>query len=275
MTSKYTVVQYVPNPTADERMNFGVIAWDRERARSRFVTDWRRLRFFGGENIKFLREFAERIDDLTAAQLPLPNVFPEDTLDSERLQKFIGTWSHSIQFTQARGSLKNADALLDEAASTFLRPIAVRHTRGHDRRAAARDAYQGVFKVIHRRLPNKAQELVRQKEIVQGKYDKHKVDVALLNGRLYGAVQALSFEIHDSELLDREIDSTAWSIDDMRKRFRRMPIAVYVLRPRTNEGAQKYAGAKTMFREIGASVIENRGDMETWTEEKVRLPRAA
>src|SRR5579885_3191655 len=40
MASFYTVVQYVPDPVADERINAGVIVFSRDRVAARFVKNW-------------------------------------------------------------------------------------------------------------------------------------------------------------------------------------------------------------------------------------------
>ena len=112
MTARYTVVQYVPDPMAGERINFGVITWDDEAICSRFVTDWRHVRSFGKEDIGFLRDFVDAVAGATSKQLGLPAIGETEELDSSRLEKMIGTWGYSIQFAEPRGSTKNAEALL-------------------------------------------------------------------------------------------------------------------------------------------------------------------
>src|SRR6266700_2867713 len=60
MPTTYTVVQYVPDPIADERLNVGVIAVSGGRARSRFLTNWRRAERFGNASVG-VREARERV----------------------------------------------------------------------------------------------------------------------------------------------------------------------------------------------------------------------
>ena len=62
MVSRYSIIQYVPNPIADERMNIGVLAFDNENVRVQFLRNWSRVHDFGGENIRFLRDFAKKCD---------------------------------------------------------------------------------------------------------------------------------------------------------------------------------------------------------------------
>ena len=50
-TSSYTVIQYHPDPLAQECLNIGVIAYGGGEIRSHFISDWRRVRQFGGETL--------------------------------------------------------------------------------------------------------------------------------------------------------------------------------------------------------------------------------
>jgi hypothetical protein len=56
MTSRYSVIQCISNPIADERINIGVFAFDDETVRVHFLSRWDRVRCFGiSEDISFLR----------------------------------------------------------------------------------------------------------------------------------------------------------------------------------------------------------------------------
>src|SRR5258706_9088964 len=119
MPSKYTVVQFVPNPTAEERVNIGVMTWDHVGVRSQFLDNWRRVRAFSAGEVGFVRDIAAELAGRTAAQgaLPLDDV---GRIDDERMEALARKWRHCIQFTPPRGSLKNADDLLAELAPVFL-----------------------------------------------------------------------------------------------------------------------------------------------------------
>ena len=58
MSTTYTVVQYVPDPIADERLNIGVIAISGDRARARFLTNWARAERFGNASVNVLPLFS-------------------------------------------------------------------------------------------------------------------------------------------------------------------------------------------------------------------------
>jgi len=51
MVSRYSIVQYVPNPIADQRINIGVLAFDDNRVCVRFLSNWERVKRFGMEDI--------------------------------------------------------------------------------------------------------------------------------------------------------------------------------------------------------------------------------
>ena len=61
MPSRYSIIQYVPNPIADERINIGVLAFDENLVKVSFLKNWQCVKDFGGEKIDFLQDFAERM----------------------------------------------------------------------------------------------------------------------------------------------------------------------------------------------------------------------
>lgn len=213
MTAHYTIVQYVPDPTADERMNIGVIAWDDTRVYSNFVSDLSRARAFGGKNIKFLREFADYVRDLTKDSNRDYREF-----SPARIDKIISSWTDSIQFTARRGSTKSAPELIAQLQLRFL-PIhetlqvaKISLTRS----AAVKAAYKCVFDTVKARAPKEARHLVRKNQSLTGKFNSHVFDIALVNGSPFGAVNALSLGLINRGQLQRDIDASAWIFDDVR-----------------------------------------------------------
>jgi len=121
----YTIIQYVPDPVIDERINIGVIVVDGDRLICRFVSDWRRVRAFGGEDITFLQEFARQIERDTArnseSRRTRSGSSDQPGFDEHRLLQMANRWINSIQFTEPRASLLDADVLLEEVARRFLK----------------------------------------------------------------------------------------------------------------------------------------------------------
>ncbi len=268
MTTRYTIIQYVPNPIADERLNIGVITWDEQRVCSHFLADWRRVKLFGVGDVGFLRDFAQRVTDRTSPQLRL--ALPDyGSMDAPRLQKMIGEWGHSIQFTEPRGSLKDAGTLLRELVPTFLRQPAPRTRRGRNRRAAAAMATRFILTAMKEQMPDQAEDFVKTNATLEGRFDKHRFDVVLAHGRPLAAVHAISFEIVERERLEKEIEATAWTVDDMRKKHRVLPLAVFVLQPSDGGVSSVYTRAVRLFRHLNAEIVtENK--MPVWAHAQAR-----
>ena len=268
MVSHYTVVQYLPNPLSGERVNVGVIAWGDGRMSARFIDDWRRIQSFGGEDISFIRDFARRVEEATTASLDLPGVVSGGRLDEEKLQKFIGSWMHSIQFSELRASLRGPHQTTEELAATFLR--ARRHvSRGRNRASAAALVAHSVFDGLGE-LTQRAHNLVKRNQVIKGKHEQHAFDVVVANGRPFFAAHGLSFEIADSRILGLEVDSTAFAISDIRARDKDsdLPLAVLTLPPR---GKSKLFGkAQTLFDALKAEVVESEDAMNRWAKKTAR-----
>src|ERR1700730_13403942 len=239
MPAHFTIVQYVPDPTADERINVGVIAWDKDRVRCQFLADWRRVRAFGAGDIAFVRDFAATLSSRTSAQGSLP-LDEKGQIDAGRLEKMVGNWRHAIQFTDPRGSLKDPNSLLAEVAPIFLREPRASHERGRSRRSAAVLAAKVITDAVRKELNSDPTHLVKRDEVLSGRLDKHRFDVVLKNGKAVAAVHALSFEIGEGDYLEREIQATAWTLDDVRQKNANLPLAVFVLRPSGSTNRQGF-----------------------------------
>src|SRR2546427_8096708 len=105
MPTTYTVVQYVPDPIADERLNVGVIAVSGSHARSRFLSNWLRAERFGNASVRVLRDFARQVEEAGVPALPIREAGGRLELSEEKLRELAGHWVNSIQFTAPRTSL--------------------------------------------------------------------------------------------------------------------------------------------------------------------------
>ncbi len=273
MISRYTVVQYFPNPLSGERINIGIIAWNEDRIACRFVGDWRRVRGFGREDIGFLRHFVERVEE--AAHDPVLPSMLGDNFNQAKLEKIIGSWINSIQFSEPRVSLKSSDELIAEIVPVFLRERPRRPKPPRDRRAAVTVAAHSLLSVLREHIPwGHADNLLKRNHLIEGKFDQHEFDVVVTNGRPFLAAQALSFELRDRNRLETDIDAIAWSIDDVRKRNPRLPLAVVVLPPKSRgEGQVVFERAKNIFEGLHADV-ETETEIDRWAKRVVkRIPR--
>src|SRR6266571_3423111 len=93
MPTTYTVVQYVPDPIADERLNVGVIAVSGGRARSRFLTNWLRAERFGNARVRVLsvkQALADRVGVREARELVQRRHALAGQLDTHVLDAVVG-----------------------------------------------------------------------------------------------------------------------------------------------------------------------------------------
>jgi len=120
MVSRYSIIQYVPNPIADERMNIGVLAFDNENVRVQFLRNWSRVHDFGGENIRFLRDFSKKMQDSVEKEIFFAKNGDKNISRQEYLKKITQESINSIQFTESKASLMDVDTLLEDIVSICL-----------------------------------------------------------------------------------------------------------------------------------------------------------
>jgi hypothetical protein len=260
MVSRYSVIQYVPDPIAGERINLGVFVFDDQEIRVRFLDNWKRIHCFGGENVEYLRDLTSRIENATDEGLFIPDetLMPESSLQ-ERLLKISQEWQNIVQITPPRKSLGELEVVVDEISKLFLKepePEAKRVLR--DRQAAAKLAKGTVREVLKRRFePAFVRELLNQHNMLPGRREVHQFDATVMNGKPYFGVQGVSFEIHPPKTTT---EAVAWMIADVRDQNADVPLAVLALPPKRktpeydilfNLHEQKTA----LYRELGAIVL--------------------
>lgn len=106
MASWYCLIQYMPRPGNDERINVGVVAYDDAGSvYARFLTDWSRVEAFAHEDTAFLRDFVARWD--------------ADPWAVEQIAK-AREWANSIRVGTPRASTLGAAELLERVAPRML-----------------------------------------------------------------------------------------------------------------------------------------------------------
>lgn len=259
MPAYFTVVQCVPDPVADERINVGVIVFDGGQIRSRFLRDWRRVSRFADEDLGYVREFADRVERAAlestgrGSQPPIPGLPGPQRLDEATLRSMIQGWSNSIQLTPPQVSLEEPEALLDSLAITFLREPVARQGRFRDRQDAARLAVKVAREaVVHRIGATAAERVLGTPYQLAGRVvPRLKVDLAVKNGRVYVATRALSFETHQMSDLDEQIRETLYTLKDVGERHPQVRLDLVALPPK--EDSRGYREARERFREVESS----------------------
>lgn len=264
MPSFYTVAQYVPDPDADERINFGVLTFGDGTIHARFLHDWRRVRSFGGEDVGFLREFAARVlrDARSQARLPLSD--GDAQLTEARLSAMIGGWANAIQFTRPRASTLPAAQLIDRIAPQFLREPARREQDYRTRTTAANFAFEAITKGLRAQVGNEAARYIQRSLPIYGDSDEHQYDVGLRNGHIYAAVRAISFETGEPSDIDQEVRVVAWDLTDVRKQFPAMQLAVVAIPPQGD--SRHWDRLKHISDKAGAELLTD-ASLPAWTEQ--------
>ena len=257
MVSRYTVVQYVPDPVADERMNIGVIAYDEHGVHSRFLSRWDRVESFGGEDVSFLKDFAAEVARSgSAGQLPL--AMGRRTIDASIIEKIVVNWRNSIQLTDPRSATIRAEDLLRSVSDRFLRAPAPRKPRVADRRRAAKLGFEALRKQV-------PLESIERGERLPGRYTTHEFEIVVRNGSVVEAARALSFEVSEAKVLQDQIDAAAWAIEDLRgvsgEQGELPELSVLAIPPRTS--SKTYNSARDLLTTLGAKVVLP-DTMESW-----------
>lgn len=245
--SFYAVVQYIPDPVADEKVNVGVLAFGDGRVRARFIGNWSRaVQLSGQRDVSFLQEAASALAAATEDEIRA----------TER------SWPAVLQLTEPRGSLLDPETLLNEMAERFLKaqPVAVHAARTHQQ--AASIVRKRVKESLFLRYGKDAAALVRPNLEARGRNASHTLDVAIGDGSLMGGVFALSFEVERA--LDREIKATAFSAEDLRAANPKLPLAVAALPPR-DPARDLFFFARDLFPKYGVPLLVD-NEIDEWTD---------
>lgn len=267
MVSRYSIIQYVPDPIADERINIGAIAFDDSRVQVHFLSRWERVSSFAPvADVSFLRDFARQMDQVSEEGLLFPGDRPNGLSKLERLTQLSQGWMNSIQFTEPRGSLADLDTLLANIVKSYLVEPTPKPKKLRDRQAAAQVAKTQIRTALKRMYdPDKAKELFRNNFPLPGSHKKHKFDVTVANGRPFFAAHGVSFEVQTPE---QTLDSLAFMIIDVKESNPDFPLAVVALPPTANSLEPKrlqdtYHKTVATYQELGATVITE-NEVETW-----------
>jgi len=266
MVSRYSIIQYVPNPIADERMNIGVLAFDNENVRVQFLRNWSRVHDFGGENIRFLRDFAKKMQDSIEKEIFFSKNEDKNISRQECLKKITQESMNSIQFTESKASLMDVDTLLEDIVSICLIDPITKKSLLRDRQGASKLATSQIKQAVTKYLGSDAEGLLQKQYSILGKHEKHEFDIAVANGHPYFATHAVSFEINPKKNV---LDALSYSIIDIKELDQNIPLGIFVLPPNKDlctdySDLQKIYNSRTeTFREIGAEVIKE-DELNDW-----------
>lgn len=255
MTSYYSVLQYIPDPVRDERVNFGVLAFGGGVVRRVFLSNWARVRNFAQSDVAFLKRL----------------VYEAGDWDEAGIRRLAGQWTGSIQITAPSASLLTPDELVLDASKRFLID-SVPATLGYRPRATAiGTARTWVKEKLKERVGGRWRALLRdEKYHLPGAHKAYEFDIAVGNGRPFFALQALSFEVPNTKPLEKEIEATAWRVKEVHEASPGLPIGVFTLPPdgAGNNRFRLFRAAQQIFSDLDVEVIgEER--LPAWASERV------
>ncbi len=278
MVSRYSIIQYVPDPIADERINIGVVVFNEDAVQTRFLTNWERVRLFGMEDIYFLKDFAHRLHKAALDDLIFPGDEHSKIPNHERLRAIAQGWMNSIQFTEPRASLDTLDSLLEDSVNTYLRePLVELKPKTRDRQAAATVVKSKTREALKKKFGDKAKDLLKSDFEISGSSTKNKFDVVVANGKPYFAAHGISFEV---VVPDSVKESVLWRISDVKKLQPNlaMPTAGYayaivVLPPKEEsdnyqQHQNAYQQTTATYKKLGADVFDE-NEIEPWVSQKL------
>lgn len=250
MASFYSVVQYVPDPSTDERINIGLLAIGDGRVRSRFVKDWRRVRQFAGSSVSFLPDVVASIQRVSEADV----------------RSYVVDWKNTVQLTPLRASTLHPEELLDQLAPQLLRGLSAPTPRPHGHAYAVKVTRRAIKKAVSATLGHQAAlKLIREDEPIRGKHMEHHLDLALRNGNLLTGVFAISFRVQEPSL-ESQLRAKLYSLRDVHQRHPQLNLAVAALLPNTAAGRREYGQASEAIAAEKARLVPET-ELPKWANE--------
>jgi hypothetical protein len=231
----YSLVQYVPDPAREERMNVGVVvaspAGDFLAGKLATQRDLGRLRRLG---LALETEPLARLGESLSVSARTPDQLVVNAgapWTYEALRRASAEWGGTLQFSAPRPVVhEQPDALLHDLYARLVADPAPRRQRARDRRWVNRRVREGLQSALAARVPTAdPTEHIQRNVRVAGVVETHQFDFQLLNGRPLQLVRTLSFEGANDAALRNEVDATAWAIEDVHRAHSDLPCAVVTI----------------------------------------------
>ena len=245
MASYFSVIQYVANPVADERVNIGLIVYDDAgRWALRHLDGWSRVERFTGLPGK---NFQRHIEAVTA-------LLETASSPQSAIEDALATWTHSVQLTLPRASLRPLDDVLETTAGAVLTDE-TRASRRAGRPTLARAAHGSMVRALTRaKLGSVIDDVLEPRSKVQGAVEAHDVDLTLHNGKVLAAVRVLSFPAKRTTYIEYEVSDAVWAVEDLRRSSDKPTVAVLV-GPPEDADRPDYQRAQRVLRDLEAELV--------------------
>jgi Protein of unknown function (DUF3037) len=254
MATFYTVIQFVPDPVADERVNAGVAVFGEGRILVRFVENWGRLRRFGNKDVTFLKQFAR----------DLGTRIHDGTVTESLLREMAASWKNAIQFTPPRGSLLSLEQLLEDAEGRFLANDHAVGSRPLTRRYMKKLAFDTTCLAFLQRGGEEARRLVKRDFQISGAITNHPFSLAIANGQPLVAAEVFSFVGSSERSQEKDVMATAFAFEDVRRKHAGLYLAALVVVG--EETPPMFQEATKVFGGLGVRVVP-KDRVDEWTDE--------
>jgi hypothetical protein len=237
--TEFSIIQYVPDPIANERMNIGVVVLTPSSVRVNFVTSWKRAQTFAqGADISHLRDFKSTLELLSSQahamyQKGLPLIGEADRSPQDLIRKMAASWSHQIQFAPFQRSLEDADRLMQRLSGRYLKEGKKQQRMGKSKNDVVSSAVRSLKKAMPEALAR--DHNVRRWVSAQGDVvPQITLDFGLMNGELKAAGQAVSFQTLDLMEIRHQWKEAVWSLIDLRRLHQELPTSLIIAKPFQN-----------------------------------------
>lgn len=257
MATFYSVIQFVPDPVADERINAGVVVFGEGRVLARFVENWTRLQRFGNKDVSFVKQFARELQERVQAGEDRPEV------TEASLREMIATWKNAIQFTPPRGSLLGPEELLADTEDRFLANDHPAERRPFTRRYMKKLAFDAACLAFVQRGGQRAQHLVKRNFPIVGAITRHPFSLAISNGKPLVAAEVFSFVGPNEKGQEKDVMATAWAFEDVQKKHSGLKLAALVVQDAAPSPA--FLEAEKIFGSLGVEIVP-KDSVDMWAE---------
>ncbi len=260
--SYYSVIQYVPDPFAGERVNVGlvVLSADGDFGAIEFRDSRRRAqRLSPGANLDFI----DAVRDELSARLPsrgrqrkLGLVRPLTLQDLRRRYEESG---NVLQFSEPRPSSAEPEQLVQRLSDMYL-PRLERAQRSRGSRA--------VRGVIRRAiLATDARDHLRAEVAVRGLHDEYSFPFGLVNGTVRHVIEALSLERSNKDEVRADLYATAYRFEDLRRADFLPPMSLVVAAAPSDE---LLGTARSVVADVGGRLVTE-SEVPDWAAESAAL----
>ena len=269
---RYSLIQYVPDPVRDERVNVGVAVTGGDETapaaavRSAFLPkgEMGRLKQLGGiDQFDLVLDLAEQMSGGRSREGATSPGDSAQFWDADALDRASREWANVLRITRPRSFVFDDPDLLLQRLYKQLVERPKRHVeRSRDRRWVSKRVLDSFERALKARDPgiNLSQHLERNRTI-HGRDDSHVFALEVRNGRPKFLVDALSVEGGEESSRKTEVDALKWKVEDVVKALKgSLRVAVAAIGPDERLDPQA-----RVFESLGAELIREAA-LDSWVE---------